>query len=142
MKKGFVISIDAMLALVIILVMFAGITFYLSSIKFEAGTKVLLREMGMDAVTTLEKNGTLETAVRTSNTTEISSFLSQMPNSICGDLKVFNESDLNNHIFLAAKSGCLKNFEDSATVNRSFVVRNGSDADMHLARMTIWYKVT
>ena len=140
-EKGFVISFDAMIALLLMLVMLITITAYLGNVKFEANSSVALREIAMDSLTVLDKSGKLENAVSTGRVNELRAFINKMHHSICTDLRIYSESDLNNAAMTVLRENCKKSFDDLATVKRSIVAQNGSDADFYLAELRAWYRV-
>ncbi|MBI2598472.1 MAG: hypothetical protein HYW50_04720, partial [Candidatus Diapherotrites archaeon] len=142
MKKGFVMSVDAIISLLIFFALFSATTFYLGQVKFEAKNSVLLKESAMDAITVLEKNGKLEEAVKTNKATQIRSFLNKLPNSLCAQIQIFGENDPANPLMTVLRPDCKKNFKETATFNRSFAVLNGATADNYVARITAWTRVS
>lgn len=142
MKQGFVISLDALIALLVLLSLMVAASSYLAGIKHEAGSSLTLKEVAMDSITVLEKGGTLEKAISTDKVNEIRAFLNRMPANICGEINVYAETDLNNQIFTVLRPGCLKNFKELATIERSVVVENNGSADLYLAKINAWYKVS
>jgi hypothetical protein len=141
MKKGFVISIDALIALVLLLSMLAAATAYYGGIKFEAGSSLALKQVASDSITVLEKSGKLEEAVNTDSVSDIRAFLNRLPGNICGEVSIYSKSGLENPLLLSLRPGCSKNFLDMASVKRSFLARSGGSATAYLGEMKAWYRV-
>ena len=140
-QKGFVSTIDALIALLVFFSIFMASSFYLSNAKSTANNSILLKESAMDALTVLEKSGTLEKAINSNNPNGIRSFENRIPNSICIEVQIFSETDLTTPKMSVLRGGCKKNFIDSATFNRAFIARNGTSANYFIARITAWQKV-
>jgi len=140
--KGIVISIDALIALMLILVIFTLSAIYLGEVNFVAKNSLILKENAMDAITIIEKNLELEKAVKNNDIRGLRKFANSLPNNLCIDLDIYSENDLSNAVLSLLKPGCKKNFIDSATFNRSFIVRDNLQTDFYLAKITIWNKVT
>ena len=139
--RGFVISFDALIAMLLLITMFVTATAYFGKASFESNTRVLLKEVAMDSITALEKSGKLERALAENETSEIRAFINQMPYAICTDLRIYNSTDLNNVELVVLRPDCKKNFEDSATVKRSVLVESGDSIELYLAELRAWYRV-
>lgn len=142
MKKGIVISLDALIALTILFSMILIATAYMSQVSFEAKNSLILRENNLDIATVLEKNGEFENAVNTDKVNSLRSYINKLPNSLCVEIEIFNESDLNTSIMSVLRGGCKKSTSDSATVNRSFLVETNNDVNFFIARTRAWFRVT
>jgi len=140
-SRGIVISLDALIALLIFFSIIASSIFYFSQVHYDAKNSILLKESAMDALIVLEKSGTLEKAIQSNKVVGIRRFINKLPNSMCFDLSLFHESDLSNAIISFLKPGCKKNFIDSATFNRGFIVRNDFEAEFYIARITAWQRL-
>src|SRR3989344_5018747 len=139
-ESGFVISMDSLLALSVLITMLTFSAFYINSVEFSARNNSLLKENTMDALVVMEKQGMLADAVANDKVSDIRTFMNQLPSYFCVDLAVYNENDLNNQVLSVLRPGCEKNFDYSATLNRSFVVGR-NDANFYIARATAWFKV-
>jgi len=142
MNKGIVISIDAMMALLVMIVVLTSTVYYLGNVKFDEKNNSLLKENGMDIVTLLEKNGEFEWAVQNNKVNQLRTFMNKLPSSLCLDLSIYSNSNLTEAQLSLLRPSCKKNFSESATINRSFIVENGSNADLYFARLIIWKKVS
>ena len=140
-RNGFVISIDALLAMLLLLSLFAAATAYYGGIRFEAGSSLALKQVASDSITVLEKSGKLEQAVQDGKVNGIRAFLNKLPNNVCGEVSIYSQSDLGNPELLSLRQGCKKNFLDLATVRRSFLVRSENSAAAYLGEMKAWYRV-
>ena len=140
-SKGFIISLDALVALSVLLSVLMLSSFYLSQAQYTAKNGIILKENAIDILSTLEKNGVLEEAVATDKPAPIRSFLNKLPDSICADLSIYNSTDLNSAVMDVLRPGCQKNFTESATLNGSFIVQEANDANFYIARSTVWFRV-
>jgi|SRR3989344_549679 len=139
-QSGFVISLDSLAALSVLLTILTFSAFYINSVEFSARNNALLKENTMDALVVMEKQGMLADAIASDKVNDIRAFMNQLPGYFCIDLAVYNENDLNSPVLSVLRPGCEKNFDYSATLNRSFVV-GSNDANFYIARATGWFKV-
>ena len=141
-RKGFLISFDALIALMVLFALFIAATAYFAQAEFQANNSVLLKEIAADSLTVLDKSGKLGSAIKSDKGAELRAFMNRLPHSICTDLRIYPESDLNNASFIVLREGCKKEFEDMATVKRSVLVRNGTNAGFYIAELRAWQRVT
>ncbi len=141
-KKGFIISVDAFIALLLFFAIFAASTYYLGTAKFSAKNTILLKESAMDALTVLEKNGSLEKAIKENKPNYIRGFANRLPASLCAEVSIFGQNNMAEPVMTVLKSGCKKNFTEPATINKSVAARTGNAADYYIARITAWQKVS
>jgi len=141
MRNGFVISFDALAALLIFLVLLATATAYLAKAEFKAGSSLSLKETAMDCLAVLEESGKLEKAVSSDRSNELRGFLNTLPYSICADLRVYSQNDLNTPALLVLRPGCRQNFRESATIQRSIVVESAPNPLFYIAELRAWYRV-
>jgi len=125
----------------IVIIIYSISVFYLGQVTFEEKSNLVLKENAMDILTVLEKNGKLENAASEGQVNELRVYMNRLPKSLCTDLQIFNETNLTNAELSVLRPSCKKNYTNSATINRSFVVQNGLNADFYVARLTTWYKV-
>lgn len=140
-QKGIVFSIDALIAFTLMFTILLVTASYLSGVTYEARNSLVLKENALDIVTVLEKNGEFENAVQTNKVTGLRSYINKLPSSVCSNIEVFEESDLTNATMSVLRPGCQQNFSDSATINRSFIVQNNTDANFYIGRATVWWRV-
>jgi len=141
MKKGFVISFDALIAILVLLTMVVVATSYFGKARFEAGSSLALKGAAMDAITVLEKSGKLEEALADNKSSPVRPFLNRLAYNLCVELRAYPETDLNNHSLLVLRPGCKRNFGDLATAKRSIFVEEGSNPGFYLAELDAWYRV-
>ena len=139
--KGFIISFDSLVAVLLLFAMIIAATGYLANVEFEAASSISLKETAMDSLTALDKSGKLGKAASASEADELRAFLNRLPYSICADLRLYRESDLENPMLLVLRPDCKKNFKELATVKRSIVVESGGNAGFYLAELRAWYRV-
>ena len=140
MKKGFVFSIDSLIALSVTLALLVISASYLALVKDSALPSAFLKDFSMDAVTVLEKTGLLESAVDTNSSTGIAFFLNRLPQNICIEVNIFNESDTEKAIMTVLKNGCTANYEEKSSLKRSFLA--GSEPSFYIAKVSAWYKIS
>ena len=129
--KGFVITLDAVLALLLMLTILLTITSTFSKVSSESWGNVHLRQLSFDTLTILEKSNMLNNAIKSNSSAEISDFLSrETPNNICMVLKIFRGQEAN---FIIAKGGCEQKSEFQIA-RRSFVV----DKEFYFAEISTW----
>ncbi len=138
MKHGFVISMDAMLALAVTFILFVSATAYLATVKSEAKNSAFLKDFSMDTATVLEKSGELKRAVNGSGS-EIANTLNRLPEPICIEVQIFNASDLQNAEISVLKNGCNAKYFEKAIAKRGFYAE--SKRTFYLAKISAWYKV-
>jgi len=137
--KGFIISLDALLALLLTLVMIGTSVYYLSGTNYDSYNSNYLKEISMDSLTVLEKSGTLEETVKEDSSDELRILLNKLPYQICGELLLFESTDLDNAVIVVSRSDCEKSYLNFASTKRSFVVNDGS-VGYYLAEMNTWYR--
>jgi len=141
-NKGFVISFDAVVAILLLTALLITATAYLATAEFKSASSISLKQTAMDSLAVLEKSDKLEKAIETDKSSEIRAFLNRLPYNICADLTVYSENDLDNHLFLVLRPGCKKNFEESTTVWRSIAVESNGNPEFYLAELKTWYRVS
>ncbi len=137
-NRGFVIAIDALLALTVL--------FVIISLAFDASTskgsdvrqELILRLFAENAALTFEQSPALSRAVILNNTTEVRSYINGWPTSICGSVAVFPSPDQNLPAFIVTKSGCTTFAPQVERVRHSFIVVSPPDANMYVVEVATW----
>jgi len=140
-RKGFIISVDGMLALAVTLVLFISAAFYLAQVRSEAVSTISLREFSTDLATVLEKSEIFENAVDTGSVSEIRSLVNKMPDAICLEVKIYGSDDLDVADSIVLREGCTAIYEEKTSAKRSFFV-GGSNPSLYLGEVSAWYKVS
>ncbi|MEW6329670.1 MAG: hypothetical protein AB1468_06195 [Candidatus Micrarchaeota archaeon] len=131
MKNGFVLSLDAVLALLVALLML-GIIFSYLNIRASALSSNYLSQISMDALALMEKNGALNDAVA-GNSSKANDALRALPPSVCVDLKI---TDSTGKLKLLLKRPRCGGYEkELITARRSFIYGN----DFYIAQAEAWY---
>jgi len=136
-NKGFVISIDAMLALSVMLVLFIAAAFYLAQVKSSATPSLFLKEFSMDTGMVLEKTSLLKNAIEKNSSTELSSFLNKLPKNVCLEVSIFNKDNLESAEITVLKSGCNADYSEKTSIKRGFLA--GSPPEFYIARISAWH---
>lgn len=136
--RGIVISMDALIALLVLLMILTVTNGYLSGIQATEKNSLLLKEQTGDVATVLEKNGFLEEAVKTGQVSDIRSYLNKLPNSICAETIAFEAVD-RNIVFSVLKPGCTQSLGETSSVNRGFIVHD-IQTKFYYARVTAWVR--
>lgn len=138
MNRGFIVSVDALLAAVIL---FSLLTISFDTLKQDGTNWQISRSLGMLAYKSgesLEMSGALHRAVIINNTNGVRSFLDGLPFNVCASVSVKNDPDSNVSIFSVSKSGCTSLLGESISVQRGFIVANPPDANLYVATITTW----
>ncbi len=138
--KGFVFSLDALIAMLLLITMFITATIYFNQVEFKENINIVLKQIAMDSITVLEKNGKIENAIKQNQVNELRSFLNKLPKSICGEIKIYKTSDLTNPELIVLKENCEQNFLESALIKRSIIVKNEKEIELYLSEIKTWYK--
>ena len=140
-NHGFIISFDALFALLVFFVFFTATAGYLASVEFNASDSAALKKFAMGSLAVLEQNGKLERAVLTGKVSKIRSFLNKMPYSICGEIMVYDTTDFDTAEFSVLRPGCNHTYDELATIQRSFVINRSGTGQTYLAEFRAWYRV-
>lgn len=132
MKKGFIFTLDATLAIVLALSVILSSMFYLSQshVSFE---KQNLYKLSMDSLAILEKQGVLDRAASTNTTTELQSFLDNLPPNTCAKIELRDDADA--RLMSVRRSYCTYP-EEYYVLRRVFV----SEEDIYNAKIEVWYR--
>jgi len=139
-EKGFIISLDSMFALLVLLTIFVTATFYLGRINSDSASIINLRETALDTITVLDKSGQLSEAIIQNDFSGLRSFLNKLPHSLCADLRIYNRNNLSVPEANVLRIDCKKNFNDSATIKRTVIVKESSQSSIYLAEIILWYR--
>ncbi|MFH0970142.1 MAG: hypothetical protein V1776_01640 [Candidatus Diapherotrites archaeon] len=138
MGKGFVIAVDALLALVIL---FTLLTISLESSRqngIDWAQREQLQVLAYHAGESLELSNTLSHAVLSDSTTNVRSFLDGLPYHLCGSVTVYDNPSFSTSVFSVSKSGCATTLGAAETVQRGFIVASPPDANLYVASISMW----
>ncbi len=138
---GFLISTDGLLALFVMLVIFIAAANYIGGINSDSVESLNLKRFTMDSITSLEKAGDLEDAILQDKTAKLRQFLNKLPNSYCATINLYSSNDLDSIIMSVSRGGCKTTGGETASIKRSFIVRDGTELNFFVAQMNAWYKV-
>ncbi len=139
MKKGFIISIDAVIALLIAFAMLVSISTHFSASKHGFLADEKLSAVSKDVLTVLEKSGKLEEAVMENKNKELGKYLNKTSKNLCFELSVFDFDDDSSAFSSATKKGCKKNTGSVLSTKRSFFVPKNEK--FYWAELKSWVKV-
>jgi|GEM_PF-3781335 len=128
--KGFVITIDGIIGLILFLSLFVMINSPAMRVAQSAWADTQMRSVAMDSLVILEKNEMLSRAVQTNSSSELVYFMSTELSSVC--VRISIEGD--NYFLSAAKPGCEERKGGFMMARRSFVC-NGS---FYIAELDVW----
>ena len=131
-KKAIIFTLDALLALLLAISFFTYISFYFSDVADPLYSDIGLYSVTNDALTVLEKTGTLANVVRNSDITELQTYLDVMPIQLCGNITIYNLANV--RLFSAKRTSCTSP-EKNVIVRKVFV----SDFIPYLTTMEAWY---
>jgi hypothetical protein len=141
-SRGFVIAIDALLAL---LILFSILSLSFDALQRDGRELGMEQQMSLLAYRTgmvLEQSGMASKAVITNSTTSIREFLNGFPSSICASVTVYPTPDTNEAAFIVAKSGCSTLAGEQETYRQGFMVASPPDANMYVSMIQVWVNRT
>ncbi|AJF60497.1 MAG: hypothetical protein J4224_00055 [Candidatus Diapherotrites archaeon] len=141
MSRGFIVSLDAVIAVFIFFIVLVSILFFLGRVGSSSFKALALKEFSADALTVLEKSGRLEKAVNENKSAELRQFLNKLPFNVCAEVKLFEQSDLANPFMSVKKPGCNVSPDEIIVLRSSFVVQQGADSNFFLAEINSWHRV-
>jgi len=141
-EKGFIISFEALIALLVFAVLISTSIFYLSQVVPEARNSLLLKETAADALTVLDKTTVLQNAIDSGSSSDISSFLARLPYNMCTEVLIYSNTDLNTVVLSTLRPGCEKTFNELATVKRDFFTENNGNLEFYMAKLNMWVRKT
>ena len=129
MKKGFVLTMDVLVALVVAAVLISSIMYFATKPRIEPSKRLYL--VGSDILAVSDKQEILDLAID-GDSTEIESFFTDIQANLCLDLNVTNSTyetvyDLTN--------GCSKS--NYFIIQKRSITKNES---VYLARLKIWQR--
>lgn len=137
-QNGFVISVDALLAL-FVLFMMIGIAFEgLSTESSRGGQHTQLEAQAYYTALTLEQSRIIPRAVISNNSTEIRNFLDSWPANLCGSVVVFPSPDNNLPLMVVTKTSCtsVTGIEESARTG--VMVPSPPDVNVYPVVVSTW----
>ncbi|MFH0861519.1 MAG: hypothetical protein V1875_00680 [Candidatus Altiarchaeota archaeon] len=129
MKKGFVLTIDAMLALIAATVFIAVIMYYLNAPRLE--TEEYLYLAGGDFLAVSDVDGSILTALE-GDGSPLADSIAYLPDNICVNITV--DDALGGRVF-GAETGC--GAPDRYVVSRRTIVNN---TRIYVASARVWYR--
>jgi hypothetical protein len=132
-RKGIVFSLDAILALAIMITIVVGTLFFVNHQVDTSFNRKSLDTIARDSLTVLEKDYTLRTAVDINNLEIVSRFMNAFPSHICSSIIIYDSS--NNEVLTGSKSGCSQAAQRSVA-RRTFIT---TGRNRYIAEMTVWF---
>lgn len=132
--KGFILTIDAIIALLLLVATVAILFSYNLSLK-DFGKDIYLTEVSSDTLTVMEKQGLLNNLIILGNDSAILDTLSLTPVSICNDLVVV-QLQTNTTVSIVTKPNCANSSTVYSISRRSFI----SNKTVYIAQMKSWYR--
>ncbi len=122
MSKGFIFTIDSVLALLVATFLAVSAVSFSSHFTDSLDKSAALGETGRDFLSALERNGTLERAAQAGSSDGLVQSLDALPLSYCASLQLFDNSTI---AMQANRTGCACGAE-SVVLYRTFLALNGS----------------
>ena len=138
-EKGFVITVDAMVATFVFFSFLLVVNQYYGQIQVRAWNDAELARFSEQALGVLEKSGELEYALISNQGSRIRSYLNDFPGNVCGQVFVYAQSDLNVPRLSVSKEGCAQSYDVLASAQRSVVIHYGSDLNFFVAQLNGWH---
>lgn len=131
-RRGIVFTIDAIIAVIILIAFVSASYFYLKNINNNFGDNDLF-QVSQDSLTVLELNNELQSAIATSSISDIQVYIDNLlPSHVCADIALYDSSDILQ--LNATKTNCTSSDETSSSI-RTFIVSN----NFYYAKMRSWY---
>lgn len=138
MARGFVIAIDALVALAVL--------FVIVTLAFETITpkgtnleqELVLQRFAEHAALSLEQSPQLRRAVILNNTTDVRAYINSWPTAFCGSVSVFSSPSSTTASFVVTKSGCTTQSPQIERVRRGFIVPSPPDANLYIMEVSAW----
>jgi len=131
-KKGLVITLDAIFAVLAALTIILSVLFYMWSVSKVPFNKQALNRFSQDSLAMLEKDDTLRNAIEGNSNTTVILFLESLPEQICASIDLKDKDQ--NVIMTVRRADCPDSLE-SVHERRSFI----ADFNTYYARIECWY---
>jgi hypothetical protein len=119
--KGFVITIDSIIALILSISLILIISSPLFKLRSSAWSDMQVKHLSMDSLTILEKSGILARAVEQNSSSELLYFMSTESTPLCMRIKV---SGADGYTLYVEKAGCTDEKGKSFLSKRTFISGN------------------
>lgn len=139
--RGFVFSIDGLIALLIMASLILISYTFLANLSFEEIDRQELKSFGENSLAIFEKTIDLEYTVRADSTQHIKTTMNRMPYSICMELELYASTDLNNTVASVSREGCTNIKQNKITLFRTFYSGNTPNLNLYLAELNVWRRV-
>ena len=134
--KGFIFTLDAILALIAAALMITSSYFYLTGAQASEWGILDLNNMATDSLAALEINNDLENVITSGSASTLDTYLNSMlPGRMCGRIRVFNSARA--LLYSSMKTGC--NISTTKTIAVSFRSFMAQDS-IYYAKMEGWYE--
>jgi len=129
MKRGFVLTMDAMLALIVAAVFIATIIYYVNAPRLE--TEEYLYMTGGDFLAVADKDGSMLSAME-GRGSQLTDSIAEMPDNICINLTITDEAGAR---VTGAETGCKA--PGRYVVSKRTIVNN---TRIYVASARVWYR--
>lgn len=137
--KGFIISFDAVIALIISFAMLVAISGNFAESQFSSLNETKLALISEDVLTVLEKNGKLDEAIKQNKNNEISKYLNKTSKNLCFELNMYDYDNNSSALNTVTKTQCKKTPAlNEISTKRSFFYNE----KFYWAELKAWFKVT
>ena len=127
LRKGFIFTLDAILALLIVVTFMGIISFGWS----EDISNYNLRQYAQDSLTILEKDHSLHEAVKTGSSGILEAYMGSMPENMCASMIIEDDQGL---MVMNSTEICIKS-DDVVKSRRVFIY----EGEPYSAGMEVWY---
>ena len=134
--RGFVLTLDAVFAM---LILFVSIAFIFNSLKEVGDESIKLEQLSAyekDALTVMEKTGAISDS--TTNTSRVREIIEASPPNIC--LEVTLQRQNGSILYTMPKQDCTNQRDEIRYERRTVVKKTGSGFDFYSAQVVGWYK--
>jgi hypothetical protein len=147
-RKGIVLTVDALVALLVLFVTVSMAYSMINSLRTDPPPSMQLRHLSLDALTIMEKQHYMQEPLnlvynQSTNTSGLREFLFNTPPSICMDIEAYS-NDTPGINYTYSKENCARTAGEYQVAWRSFMIHrnttNFSYDEYYTVKMTSWYK--
>ncbi len=137
-ERGFVITVDAFLSVVVMILLILASFFYLSKVSSNSWNVVDLRNIVSDKAVVLEKNHIFEDSILRDSSELLEASLNLVPEPYCLEATVLNASL--SPVVHAVKVGCTSTPTQIISSERTIILRSDAGSSFFIAKVEGWVK--
>ncbi len=136
MKRGFVITYDAVLALLIVMLSLGLVFSFTEQGRGKSVDEVKILQLSEDILLTMEKTGHLEKSM--TNSTPVRQLIERTSENYCFEITL-TDADTGVNKYSLKKYGCTSLADEYYVKRRTMVVEEGGGHNFYIAKIVGWY---